>query len=198
MAKMIALSDYVRVPPDMTPAPSGVWYAVVTKPNGEHAAADALRPVCRVHLPVAARIVAHGRGKVRVSVSALFPRYLFVASLKPGMFPFFALRGRGVETIVRGQDGYPFPIPDAIMAAIREREEAGDFDSATPAPIKRTLADHGLARGQQMRVTSGAFEGWIARIDGMSRKGAEARCLIDMLGRAIWAEIPLANLDRVA
>jgi transcription antitermination factor NusG len=201
MARLYSREDFQRTIPDMSPAPgSNPWYAVITNPNCEHQAADNLQEVCRPYFPRTASLVKGGgpRKLQRVSERALFPRYVFVCNHKPGMFPFFALRGvRGVESIVR-VDGYPMPIPESVIAAIREREEAGEFDFATPTPPKRTMADHGLTEGQQMRIKSGPFEGWLATIEGLAKAGSEARLVIEMLGQVVRARVPVADLDRVA
>jgi transcription antitermination factor NusG len=197
MAKIYSREDFTRTIPDMTPAPAGVWYAVITNPNCEHRAADALEEVCRSYLPRTSAIVAGGGPKKqkRVSERALFPRYVFICSRKPGMFPFFALRSiRGVESIVR-VDGYPMPIPDAVIGLIRSREKAGEFDQATPTPAKRTLADHGLSEGQRMRIRSGPFDGWVASIEGLSKAGSEARLIVELMGNAVKVRVPIAELE---
>lgn len=200
MAKLCKREDYQRPKPDMTPPESGVWYAVITRPNCEHKAAEKLRSVCRAYVPVTSQVVRGGgpKGGERVSERALFPRYVFVSKIGKGMFPFFALRGCDVESIVRGGDNYPFAIAHEVVAAVMERQEAGEWDESAQVKMKRTLEDHGLYAGQLMRIRSGAMEGLLVKIEGLARGGQDARCLHDMLGREIKAQIPLAELEKVA
>ncbi|MGH7059167.1 MAG: transcriptional activator RfaH, partial [Stellaceae bacterium] len=108
------------------------WYAVHTQPHAETRARDnLLRQGYAAYLPRCRVYVSHARRR-RVALRPLFPRYLFAGVDRAAMRWRPILSTFGVADIVRtGEE--PAPVPDEILAALREREAAGLFDQLDPA-----------------------------------------------------------------
>ncbi|MGH7062228.1 MAG: transcription termination/antitermination protein NusG, partial [Stellaceae bacterium] len=91
----------------------------------------------------------------------------------------------GVADIVRtGEE--PAPVPDEILAALREREAAGLFDQLDPA--------RRLRLGEMVRITAGAFEDMIGRLVEL-RDQDRVVVLLDLMGRAVRAQLGAAAVE---
>jgi len=71
-------------------------------------------------------------------------------------------------------------VPSAIVAMIREREEAGGFDRLDPRQSLRI--------GELVRVTAGALEDMVGRLVEL-RDQDRVVVLLDLLGRAVPAQL---------
>lgn len=189
--------DYRRKKPDFNAPPSRQWYAVICNVNAERKAQRALDGSFMTYLPVTAKLQAVGgqKGLKAVIERPLFPRYLFVASRSPA-FRFFDLAGvNGVESIVR-VEGRPMPIPHSVIEAIMRRDLAGEFVEAG-IESKLTLKDVGLSTGEKITVLDGPFQGLSGIINALMPQ-AHARVMLNIFGRMTRADLPIAQIGKVA
>lgn len=161
------------------------WYAVHTQPHAETRARDnLLRQGYAAYLPRCRVYVSHARRR-RVALRPLFPRYLFAGVDRAAMRWRPILSTFGVADIVRtGEE--PAPVPDEILAALREREAAGLFDQLDPA--------RRLRLGEMVRITAGAFEDMIGRLVEL-RDQDRVVVLLDLMGRAVRAQLGAAAVE---
>ena len=155
------------------------WYAVFTHPHGEAKALEhLLRQGYSAYLPRYRTQVNHARRRQTV-LRPLFPRYLFAGIDRTSMRWRPILSTFGVVDIVRAGDE-PAAVPSSIVAALRERETAGDFDRLNPR--------HALRPGELVRVTSGAFEDMVGTLVEL-RDQDRVVVLLEWLGRAVRAQL---------
>ena len=124
------------------------WYVVQTQPRAEHKAAAHLgRQGFGSYLPQYLKKRRHAR-RVETVAAPLFPRYLFVA------VDIAAQRWRsiqstiGVARLVCNGDA-PAPVPEAILTAIKQREDERGFVRLERRPL--------FALGDSIRVLDGVF-----------------------------------------
>lgn len=156
------------------PGGSECWYAVSCKPRQEEVAQDNLsRQGYQVYLPRLQIRKRRGRNWVD-SIEALFPRYLFIR-LDPSRRSTAPVRStRGVCGLVRF-GSQAAVVPDCIIRAIRQREDAATGLHAEPRAE--------LRRGELVRLTAGPLAGVEAVFE---RRCGEERVmlLLDLLGKA--------------
>jgi transcriptional antiterminator RfaH len=151
------------------------WFVAHTQPNAEaKAVANLNRQGFEVYFPRYLKRRRHAR-KVETVAAPLFPRYLFVA------VDLAAQRWRSIYSTVgvarlvcNGDD--PAAVPDAVVAALREREDAGGFITLDCGPRFR--------RGEAVRVLDGAFSSCLGLFEGMADRERIA-ILLDLLGRKV-------------
>jgi transcriptional antiterminator RfaH len=155
------------------------WYAVHTQPHAEAKALDnLLRQGYRAYLPRRRVEIRHARRRELV-LRPLFPRYLF-AGLDRATMPWRPILSTfGVSDIVRA-GGEPAAVPAEIVAGLREREAAGDFDRPSPG--------RALHVGELVRVTTGAFEDMLGRLVEL-RDQERVVVLLELLGRSVRAQL---------
>jgi transcriptional antiterminator RfaH len=157
------------------------WYAVHSQARAEFkAAGHLLRQGFAVYLPRYLRRRFHAR-KVDWVPAPLFPRYLFVG------LDLAAARWRAIQSTVGVSHlvcnaGRPAPLPDAIVAELRQREDDRGF--------VRMAAEPPFAPGQALRITGGALCDQIGLFDGLT-DDERVVVLLDLLGRQVRAELPL-------
>jgi transcriptional antiterminator RfaH len=155
------------------------WYAVYTQPHAETKAFHhLLRQGYSAYLPRYRTQVRHARRKQTV-LRPLFPRYLFAGIDQSSMRWRPILSTFGVTDLVRNGNE-PAPVPAEVIAAIREREQAGHFD--------RLNACRSLQLGELVRVTAGAFEDVVGRLVEL-RDPDRVVVLLELLGRAVRAQL---------
>ncbi len=150
------------------------WYAVCCKPRQEAVAEDnLLRQGFQVYLP-RIRIRQRRRGQWLDAVEVLFPRYIFIR-VNPLRRSMATIRStRGAVGLVRF-GGQPAAVPDAVMDALRQREDAalGMHRDERP-PFKA---------GETVKLVEGPFsgmEGIFTEQDGEKR----VIILLELLGKA--------------
>ena len=155
------------------------WYAVFTHPHGETRALEhLLRQGYSAYLPRYRTRVSHARRR-HVVLRPLFPRYLFAGIDRASMRWRPILSTFGVADVVRAGDE-PAAVPSQIVATIRAREEAGDFDRLKPQQL--------LHLGELVRVTTGAFEDMVGMLVEL-RDQDRIVVLLEWLGRAVRAQL---------
>jgi len=158
----------------MEPDDSDKWYAVCCKPRQESVAEEnLLRQGFRVYLP-RIRIRQRRRGHWIDAVEVLFPRYIFIR-LDPRRRSTAPVRStRGVVGLVRF-GGQPAVVPDAVMEALREREDAASGLHEDKRPL--------FNAGEPVKMVDGplaGMEGIFTQLDGDKR----VIVLLELLGKA--------------
>ena len=166
--------------------PAGTRWAVVRT----HAQREALALAAlgeqgfATFCPMTWKTVRHAR-KLADRKVPLFPGYVFVAlGPEPGQWrPVNSTRG--VRVLLADGEGRPRFLPAGFveqLAAFTDEEGVFSF---------RPL----LARGQQVRVRSGAFADLIGRIEELDGRG-RARLLLDIMSREVRVSLPTEKLER--
>ena len=129
------------------------------------------------YLPRYRKQCRHAR-RVYSVMAPLFPRYLFVR-MDPASQRWRAINGTIGVSYLLSEGPDPVPIPDAVIDAIRAREDEGIVNVAPPA----------FAKGQKLYVTDGPLaevEGLFECIDDQQR----VVLLLDFMGRAVRTHLP--------
>jgi len=149
------------------------WFVAYTQPRGELVAVDNLRRQgFDVYLPVFRKRRSHARRTDYVS-APLFPRYVFVA-LDPQAGEWRSVNStRGVAHLVANGDR-PLPMADAVMRAIRAREDDQGMVVMDAAPS--------FAPGQTLAIDSGPLAGTVGLFDSQSDQ-SRVTVLVHLLGR---------------
>jgi len=150
------------------------WYAVCCKPRQEAVAEEnLLRQGYRVYLP-RIRMRQRRRGQWIDAVEVLFPRYIFIR-LDPKRRSTAPVRStRGVVGLVRF-GGQPAVLPDAVMEALRQREDADSGLHQDDRPL--------FNAGEPIKLVDGplsGMEGIFTQQDGDKR----VIVLLELLGKA--------------
>jgi transcriptional antiterminator RfaH len=160
---------------DLKPHFGPRWFVAHTQPNAEgKAAANLERQGFGVYVPRYLKRRRHAR-RVETVAAPLFPRYVFVA------VDVAAQRWRSIYSTVgvarlvcNGDD--PAAVPDAIVGALKSREDMRGFIKLDSQPAFRP--------GEPVRVLDGAFSSCLGLFDGMADRERIA-ILLDLLGRKV-------------
>ena len=147
--------------------PGQPWYVARSKPRAEFLAAAALQSRgLPAYLPLWRR---RRRGRPDYQ-EPLFPGYLFVQA--DGNVD-WVLRARSAPNVVRllGGDRGPEPVPDELVAEVRERCEAQLLEPFVP--------------GQRVRIARGPFRELDAVFDAELSAGQRARVFVQMLHQLV-------------
>jgi transcriptional antiterminator RfaH len=163
------------------------WHLVFTKASGENTAKLNLeRQGYQVYLPRMCRKVLK-RGAWRETISALFPRYLFV-QLNAAMQSLAPIRSTlGVTQVVRFGSEY-LPVPPAIIADLINREDQRGLHRLSFGSVFKP--------GAAVRVISGVLggmEGIFEREDANDR----VTILLSLLGRETCIGLTAADIAPV-
>lgn len=170
------------------PIQRAAWYCVRTQTKREHIAVGQLERLGSVEV-FAPRIRFKRRtprGKVWFEES-LFPGYIFAR------FDWMMLRAVSGAVGVRGLvkfAGKCAVVPDAMIEMLRT-ETAG-------AAVVVIPDEPSVKKGDEAVVAEGALMGLRAVITQVMPGGERVKVLLDMMGTAIEAEIPLDTLEKVA
>jgi transcription elongation factor/antiterminator RfaH len=157
------------------------WFALYTKPHKEYVVQGLLRSQdVETYLPEIAVAV---RRRDRRDKRPFFPHYLF-ARLDPHGEQMPKVQWTpGLRRIVSA-GGRPVPIPNEVVAHIRQRLETMVEEIAL-APFEQ---------GEIVRVTHGPFEGLDALFDRALSPDGRVRVLLELMGRLVAADLDLEDL----
>jgi len=165
-----------------------VWYCVKTQPKREHIAAAQLERFDGVEV-FAPRIRFKRRvprGKVWFEES-LFPGYIFA---RLNLLMMRAVSSAvGVRGLVRFA-GECAAVPEPMIELLRE-ETAG-------AAVVVIPDEPSVKEGDEAVVAEGALMGLQAVITQVMPGGERVKILLDMMGTAVSAEVPLDTLEKTA
>lgn len=160
------------------------WFAVQSQPNAEvKAAGHLLRQGFGVYLPRYMKRRRHAR-RVEMVAAPLFPRYFFVS------IDMSAQRWRsifstvGVSRLVCNGES-PAPVPDQVIATLKEREDDTGFIRLDPPPFRT---------GDKVMVLDGIFTDCLGLFESMPDR-RRVSILLDLLGRKVRV---LVEADSVA
>jgi transcriptional antiterminator RfaH len=161
------------------------WHVVRTQPHAENKASIHLgRQGFETYLPRYLKKRRHAR-RVEIVRAALFPCYLFVAIDRQTQRWRCISSTVGVSNLVCNGDE-PAPVPDTVIAALREREDENG--------LVRLPARPRFAQGDKVRLLDGAFADCIGLFEGM-KDIERVSVLLDLLGRKVRV---LLDADSVA
>ena len=151
------------------------WYVVQTQPNAENKAVAHLgRQGFATYLPRYLKRRRHAR-RVDVVAAPLFPRYLFV-EIDVAVQRWRSIYSTvGVSRLISNGD-CPVPVPEQVVAVLRQREDAAGFVKLDHRPLFRA--------GDKIRVLDGVFTDCLGLYDGMPDRDRVA-VLLDLLGRKV-------------
>ncbi len=151
------------------------WYVAHTHPHAEaKATAHLNRQGFESYFPRYLKRRRHAR-RIETVAAPLFPRYLFIA------VDLSAQRWRsiystvGIARLVSNGDD-PSAVPDGIVDALKNREDANGFIKLDQRPPFRA--------GDKIRVLDGAFTSCLGLFEGMAERERVA-ILLDLLGRKV-------------
>lgn len=159
------------------------WYLVYAKPQKEELARVNLeRQGYPTYLPMM-RTPRKRMGRRVIRVEPMFPRYLFI-HLDTESDNWAPIRSTlGVASLVRfGM--YPSPVPDELVAALRNREDTAGIQDI---PL------HTFKEGQKVRIEEGPFMGYEGIF--LARTSQErVMVLLDIVGKAARAKVNIEHL----
>ena len=162
------------------------WYVAQVKPNGfARAEANLKKQGFETFMPLRRKTVRHAR-QMREVLRPVFPGYIFTR--------FGAARSDwrkinstfGVSKLISFEAGKPAPVPDALMAGLRARCDAGQ--------VLQPLDD--LQAGEQVRMLSGAFADFVGEIETFVASDG-VRLLFDFMGQATKLDVRRADVERL-
>ncbi len=159
------------------------WYAVHTKPNAEYRAARLLR---EKGLEVFFPQVRSWKPRRGYRTEPLFPGYLFVRADWEQVSITTVVWTPGVHRVV-GFGGRPAVVPAEAIVYIRQQAERLDAEGG--------LRPHRFRPGERVRFVAGPFQGLEAVFEGYLHAPDRVRVLLDFLGRANRADVPVAHLE---
>lgn len=166
------------------------WYAVQTHPNRELMAEGGLASIegVETYLPTLHVQPVNPRSR---KARPFFPGYLFVrADLE--QVSASDLKWRPGVTRLVGVGDDPTPIPDPVVAEIRERVDA--VQSEDPLGL-----GHGayLSPGDRVRILSGPLAGYEGMFDMRLGGRTRARILVDFMGRELKTDLDVRTVEKL-
>lgn len=160
----------------------GRWVAINTQPHREHIAVENLmRQRFAVYCPREVRRVRHAR-RVQNVLRPLFPGYVFAQVVPDFSLWRPILSTYGVRSVIRFGDR-PALVAHGFIEALRAREVDGAI-AKPPTPYRI---------GQEVRLTGGAFDGFIATILEMGDKDRLV-LLTSLLNQTIRLKVSSTNV----
>lgn len=162
------------------------WYALHLKPNAEYLVAEILQSrSIETYLPtLKSRHPRPGR-----TTTPYFPTYLF-ARIDFDITGYAAIAWtpgiRGVVTVERR----PAIVEDEVVEALRERMAQIWAEGGLPT--------HKFRPGDRVRIRDGALQGLMGIFEGPTTPTQRVHILLNFLGRARPAEIPVEELELAA
>jgi transcriptional antiterminator RfaH len=162
------------------------WYVAQLKPQGYAVARRNLeRQGFNCLMPMMPGTAKARGGKVVSRLRPLFPGYLFV-EFDLAVNGWQAIRSTlGVSRLVTGPDGAPGPMAEG---AIRELLARIDENEVIQPPQDLTVGD-------TVKVLSGPFADWVARIERLPEKDRVV-LMFEMMGREVAVGVDVGNLQR--
>lgn len=157
------------------------WYVVQTKTGKETTAAVAIAAKgFQVFAPQRSVRIAHARRIDTVS-RPLFPRYIFAAFIEKDQTYGVIRYARGVAHLLCDIDGVPQPVPDAVMDAIRERENT--------LKAKKGEYRTGYQAGDEIKITVGPWADFTGKYVGETK--GKVSIIITIFNRPTLIELPI-------
>jgi transcriptional antiterminator NusG len=157
------------------------WYVVYTKRYKEECAQFHLKQKgVETFFP---RLLLPRSTARHERIVPLFPGYLFACLLMPEEYECVRWLP-GVKYLV-GFYGAPVPLEDEIVVFLRQRSNAEGI----------LTARLGLKPGQEVRISSGPFEGLVGIIENPPNAGGRVKVLMELLNRRVKVEVPIQYIE---
>lgn len=198
--EMPMVEDVYTIVPEAAPA-ERKWFVVVTEPQKERSVCDDLRRDGIEPFAPLVRSTLVREGKKRIVTRPLLPRYVF-AGLPLPLPPFRAvLKAHGAREIL-GRSGSPVEVPVAIVAALKYRDEEGEWDDTQRQ--KKGYGKEPAARQWKwvkpdalVRVLSGPFKNFNGMIEEVDAGRKLVRVGIAIFGRVSPVELEFDHIEQV-
>ena len=162
------------------------WYVAQLKPNGFGTAqANLMRQGFESFCPMRLTRVRHAR-QMRDVLRPVFQGYLFV-KFGADQGDWRAINSTlGIARLISFEPGQPAPVPEDLMAGLKARCDAHG--------LLQPMDD--LKLGEHVRLTAGAFAGFVGEIDTLLSKDT-VRLLFEMMGQKTHIDVPTQTLERL-
>ena len=166
------------------------WYAVQTHPNREFLAEGALASVegVETYLPTLHVQPVNPRSRTE---RPFFPGYLFVRA-DIALVGTSDLKWRPGVTRLVGAGDIPTPIPNPVIAEIRNRVEAVQAQDPLGLGAGATLSP-----GDRVRILSGPLAGYEGMFDTRLGGQTRARILVDFMGRELKTDLDVRTVEKL-
>lgn len=162
------------------------WYVMQSKPHQENQLCAYLRSQgFEVYYPTLRVTPVNPRAS---QVRPFFPRYLFVHTdlAEVGLSALqWAPHAIGIVQF----DGYPAPVPDAVIFELKRRVSAVQDAGG--------IAFDGLKPGDRVRITQGPLAGYEALFDARLNGSERVQVLLEMLGRQVRLQLQSNAVERI-
>ena len=126
--------------------------------------------------------IVEKNGKKKVIQRKKFPSYVFIKMIYTKQVWYLVTQTRGVTSFV-GPGGRPLPLTDEEVK--RNKLEAMDIE------------DIKLSVGDQVKITTGALEGFIGTVDNIDIPNQKIKVIVSMFGRDTSAELEFVEVEKL-
>ena len=168
------------------------WYVVQTFSGYENAVKQSLTNMVENNIELKDLIfdvavpteddIIEKNGKKKVIQRKKFPSYVFIKMIYTKQVWYLVTQTRGVTSFV-GPMGRPLPLTDEEVK--RNKLEAMDIE------------DINIKIGDQIKVLSGALEGFIGTVEDIDIPKQKVRVLVSMFGRDTPAELEFVEIEKL-
>ena len=177
--------------PKLCCSSGGEWYAVNTKPRQEGLARGEIALIgFAVYLPIIMMRENGGRKKPRMVERPMFGSYLFVCCQSNAELWGRIRAARGVHRLL-GDKEHPMPIAEGAIEAIRLHEA----EAAQAQPRRKSGIIWHFSAEESVRIKSGPFMGFYARLKSAVDKHDRVRALLQMFGRDSLVELSAHEIE---
>ena len=169
------------------------WYVVHTYTGYENRVSDKIQmmidneqnpDIIDVTVPTEEETVEKN-GEKKVKINKLFPGYVMVKMVHTSKTWYIIRNTQGVTGFV-GPDGDPVPLTP---------KEVEKFGIKEKKPIKSINIDFKV--GDQVEITSGVFEGSIARVEEIDLDKEIIKVYVDMFGQDTMATLSIGDVKTI-
>ena len=162
------------------------WYTLHTKPNSEYHVAAVLQEIgVRTFVPSIEVPTARHRKKRK----PFFPGYIFI-KYDFSADGFSRLRWTPGVRYVIAVDGVPIPLPEVVIAAIRQKADGFSADVAAKSPA--------LKPGDTVKITDGPFQDMFGVVSAASSAAHRVQVLLNVLGRVNKVHMDVDRVEKIA
>ena len=134
-----------------------------------------------IQIPVYQDIVEGKNGKKKIVDRKVFPCYVFLKLVYSNDIWYLVTNTRGVTGFV-GPQGRPLPLTDDEVKRMRLETKVDNFN---------------LAAGDQVKIVSGALEGFMGSITELNFTAQKAKVKVEMFGRETDVELEFVDLEKI-
>ena len=170
---------------------SAKWYAIHTYSGYESMVKSNLEKLIEnnnlgdqildIQIPMYQDIVEGKNGKKKIVNRKVLPCYVFLKLVISNDIWYLVTNTRGVTGFV-GPMGRPFPLTEDEVKRMRLETKVDNFD---------------LSAGDQVKIVSGALEGFVGSITELNFASQKAKVKVEMFGRETDVELEFVDLEKI-